>query len=572
MTGMRLKRVLIENFRGVRRLDVEMDETTVLISENHHGKATLFDALGLCLGVRGAEAESRFRDGDFYTSAEGQTDPIRIVLTFGDGGNGRGADANPQRSDVRVDGNSTVHLEFWGDCSDSQIRRRFVDEQGQPLDPQPDPAEMDRLQRTHPVLMLRFARPRTEALPAFDSEGDDSSGAGSDADKAGLNRRGPNDLAATVARVYQDLAHQRGPVSPDQITLGLDAAHRLLEGAASDAPVDAPAHRMLEELRAEVRRWGRPRAADASLDLSGSGSHNLALLLVLGSILDVRGDVGLDSAAQPIIAIEDPEAHLHPIVLASTLHVIEALRAQIVVTTNSGELLSSVKLSQLRRLVPSDRQIDVYRLQKGSLTPKDQRRVAYHIRAKRGGVLFARCWLFVEGESEFWLMNQLADVLGYDLEAEGVRIIEFAQCGVPPLAKLANDLGIPWHLLADGDESGGMYARDATGFLAGASPGRRISKLGYRDVEHCLWHAGFEDVYRAAARLADRPDGRDPPPGRIIAKAVRKRSKPYLALAVAEAAAERGRRSIPKVLRRTIEASVSLAREAAGAGPSPSGN
>ena len=38
---------------------------------------------------------------------------------------------------------------------------------------------------------------------------------------------------------------------------------------------------MLEELRDEVARWNRPRAADSSLDLSGSGSHNLALLLVV---------------------------------------------------------------------------------------------------------------------------------------------------------------------------------------------------------------------------------------------------------------------------------------------------
>ena len=62
-------------------------------------------------------------------------------------------------------------------------------------------------------------------------------------------------------------------------------------------------------------------------------------------------------------------------------------------------------------------------------------------------------------------MSQLAQVMGHDLEAEGVRSIEFAQCGVAPLVKLANDLGIAWHLLADGDESGRVYARDARKWL-----------------------------------------------------------------------------------------------------------
>jgi putative ATP-dependent endonuclease of the OLD family len=547
---MRLKRVLIENFRGVRRLDLGLDQTTVLISENHHGKATLLDALGLCLGVRGSDADTCFREGDCCSLEGGHAERVRIVLTF--------ADHGPD-GDLADPGRVPVHLEFSGALPERHIHRRFVDTEGLPLDPQPEPSEIDRFQRAHPVLMLRFARPRHDVPPvaAFDDPGMPDP-------PSTPNRRGAGDLAATIAHVYQELALQRGPVSEDHLNRGLAAAHRLLEQGESRAGPEAPVHRMLGELRAEVRRWGRPPAADASLDLSGSGSHNLALLLVLGSILEVRGDTAFDQEAWPIIAIEDPEAHLHPILLASTQRVIEALQAQTIVTTNSGELISSVKLSQLRRLVPSEREIDVYGLRKGSLTPKDLRRVAYHIRAKRGGVLFARCWMLVEGESEFWLMNQLADVLGYDLDAEGVRLIEFAQCGVAPLAKLANDLGIPWHLLADGDESGSIYARDAAGFLGGATPGRRISKLGYRDVEHTLWYAGFEDVYRTAARLADRPDGRDPPPGRVIAKAVRKRSKPYLALAVGDAASERGRRSIPRVLRRAIESSVSLAREAAG--------
>ncbi len=531
---MRLRRVLIQNFRGVRHLDLELDQVTVLIAESNHGKSSFFDVLGLCLGVRGANPESCFREGDFFADPDDDMCRIRIVLTFEGTQEGQ-----PER----------LHLEVTGARTDRLVHRRFVDEEGCPLDPQPDPSTLERLHGSHPVLMLRFARSRQQA------------GQVGEVGKSGAERRGPPTLAATIAQVYNDLAQARGPVPEERIEHGLEAAYRLLGGGAAEGSPGVPAHRMLDELRAEVRRWGRPKAADAGLDLSGSGSHNLALLLVLGSILEAHGEGAFDSATHPIIAIEEPESHLHPILLASTWDVIEALDAQTVVTTNSGELLSSVPISRLRRLVRSDGHIDVHRLREGSLTSTDLRRVAYHIRAKRGGVLFSRCWMLIEGESEFWLMRQLAEVLGYDLEAEGVQPIEFAQCGVAPLAKLANDLGIPWHLLADGDEAGSVYARDAAEFLAGRPAARRISKLGHRDIELCLWHHGFEDVYRRAARIADRPDGNSPPPRRIISKAVRKKSKPYLALAVAEAAAERGRRSIPPVLREVIEATVALARE-----------
>lgn len=537
---MRLERVFIENFRGVERLNLTLDEVTVLIAENSHGKATVFDALGLCLGVRGSAETVRFRSRDLIPREDGTFESARIVLTF-----------------VDEQGSDRVRVAF-SSGPDGTIERFFVTADGQPVEPQPPRAELMATLAAHPVLLLRFAHPRHDAAP---------NAAGTPA-HAGQNRRSTTDLSGTIARVYHELAHGRGPVSPERISEGLAAAHRLLRDGQGLKEGEQSVHRLLAELRAELKDWGRSREGDASLantlDLTGTGSHNLALLLVLGSILDVHDGAVLAEAARPIIAIEEPEAHLHPVLLASTWAVIEALGSQTVVATNSGELLSSVPMEYLRRLVRHDRHVRVHRLNDGSLTERDLRRVAYHVRARRGGVLFARSWMLVEGESEFWLMTQLADVLGYDLEAEGVRLIEFAQCGVAPLAKLANDLGLPWHLLADGDASGSIYTREATSFLEGQDRSKRISALGFPDVETCLWHEGFSDVYLAAARLAPRPDGYEPPPKRIIAKAVRKRSKPYLALAVAEAAAERGRGSIPAVLREAIEESVAMAREASG--------
>jgi len=369
-------------------------------------------------------------------------------------------------------------------------------------------------------------------------------------------------LESTVARVYHDLTHSRGPMPAGEIADGLEAAHRLLGGGESEPGSETPVRRIVDELLSEVRMLAKENKG-AMLSRSGRGGQSLGLLLVLGAMLDLHRDTTVPAGARPIIAIEEPEAHLHPILLASTWDAIERLRAQTVITTNSGELLSSVPMTSLRRLVRAEHEVDVHRLRSGSLTASDMRRVRYHIRARRGGVLFARCWLLVEGESEFWLLSQLAHVLGYDLEAEGVRPIEFAQCGVEPLVKLARDMGIEWHLLADGDESGEVYARDAAEHLKGAEKSRRISRLGRRDIEHCLWHHGFDDVYRKAARSSRGKDrqGREEPPGRLISKAVRKTSKPYLALAVAEAAAERGPESVPPELRKVIETSVSLARQ-----------
>ncbi|MHC4925556.1 MAG: ATP-dependent nuclease [Planctomycetota bacterium] len=569
---MRLTRVFIENFRGIRRLKLKLDPITVIIGENNHGKTSVFDALCLCLGRPGSALPTHFREGDFHRPhgeiageppdsglrrrrRRGNPRPIRIALTFTPTEEGHPPPSSPLNEALTEDhdGGRRLRVEFWGQPDNTLIAHRFVDQEGRPLDPQPSESTLFELRRLHPVLLLRFAQ-RAPPEPTLHADAKPETRA---------EQRGRRELEADVARVYHELATARGPVPKEHLRRGLTAAHELYEGLRLRRVTSlAPMQGMLDQLVPD------PEApADAEhrreLDEAGSGSHTLGLLLVLGALLDVRGDNTLPADSDPIIAIEEPEVHLHPILLASTWDVIEGLGAQTLVTTNSGELLSSVPMRLVRRLTRKDGQIHVRQLPEERLSTTELRRVGYHIRAKRGAVLFARCWLLVEGESEFWLLRELARVLGYDLEAEGVRCVEFAQCGVAPLLKLANDLGIEWHLLSDGDESGGVYAHEARQYLNGGDIQDHITRLARRDIERCFWYHGYEDVYRKAARIkADDQNKGNRAPGKVIAKAVRAYSKPYLAISVAEAAAERGPSGVPPTLRHVIETSVRLAREA----------
>jgi putative ATP-dependent endonuclease of OLD family len=255
-------------------------------------------------------------------------------------------------------------------------------------------------------------------------------------------------------------------------------------------------------------------------------------------------------------------------VLSSTWDVVQSLLTQTLVTTISGEFLSDVPLGVLRRLARRDGHIEAFRLHPGRLDEESLRRVGYHVSAKRGTILFARCWLLVEGETEFWLIRELAHTLGYDLEAEGVRCVEFAQCGVGPLARLANELGIAWHLVADGDESGVIFVKEAVRFLDGRPRRLHLTTLDRPNLEAHLWRHGFEHVYREAAGVgpAGSGDGDRISPRRIIERAVRRHSKPYLALTVAEECARRGPEAVPPLLASVIERSVELARTAVADG------
>jgi putative ATP-dependent endonuclease of OLD family len=555
---MHLTRVFIENFRGIRRLKLYLDGVTVLIGENNHGKTSVFDALCLCLGRPGEALPGSFRRSDFHRpSGGGSLQPIRLSLTFTPDADAQAT--GPSHGSILSaltrdhDGRDRLRVELWGRPEDGRIEHRFVDQDGRPLDPQPPDSALAELRRQHPVLLLRFpqqppTRPVHAPTASAHAEGE---------------RPGRRELEAEVAGVYHELVHTRGPINRERLRRGLQAAHELYQGLTlGSVSGRAPLGGILDRL-APTGGEGAASAAGGARELgqAGSGSHTLGLLLVLGAMLDGRGEEILPADASPIIAIEEPEVHLHPILLATTWDVIGSLNAQTLVTTNSGELLSSVPLSSMRRLSRRNGGIDIHQVHTDDFSPTELRRVGYHIRAKRGGVLFARCWLLVEGESEFWLMRELAHVLGYDLEAEGVRCVEFAQCGVVPLLKLAGGLGLEWHLLVDGDESGASYAAEASKHLHGAAKRRRVTRLKRRDIERCFWYNGYEDVYREAARMDGKDARRKHPPGKVIAKAVRSRSKPYLALSVAEAVAARGPSGVPPLLRQAIETSVMLARD-----------
>jgi putative ATP-dependent endonuclease of OLD family len=289
-------------------------------------------------------------------------------------------------------------------------------------------------------------------------------------------------------------------------------------------------------------------------------TDRLGTLLLLAAILrQLPG--GIAPGVEPLWVVEDPEAHLHPMTLASIHRVLERIRWQKIVTTQSGDLLSAVPLAQVRRLIRHEGVVHVAGLAPRALSREHLRRVGYHLRLHRGVAMFARVWLLVEGESEFWILPQVAQVLGYDLALEGICCVGFAQCGVDPLIRVARAFGIEWHLLADGDETGRHYVEQAQSFARREELPLRISKLTERDIEHCFWQHGHAATIAEVAGLP--PGGVERiAPRHAIAKAVQRRSKPFLALKLVESVAAGGAQAVPAPLARLIDTCVRLARDA----------
>ena len=297
---------------------------------------------------------------------------------------------------------------------------------------------------------------------------------------------------------------------------------------------------------------------------TGHKSDRAMLLLLFGEFLEVRGEHLLRRGASPILLLEEPENNLHPVNLAITWRFFSLLPMQKLVSTNSSQLLSFFPLSRIQRLVRHADLIKSYSLNAEHFSGNDLRRIAFHVRMNRPHSLFARSWLLVEGETETWLLTELARYCGYHFVVEGVQIIEFAQCGLDPLIKLAQDLHIEWHVLTDGDAAGQKYATRVEDMLLGKDfLANRLSILPALDIEHLFFENGFADIYLEAANYTEKDLARFAV-SKIIDKAVHKYSKPGLGLAIASAVEERGADSIPPLLKRLFARLVGLARTQSG--------
>jgi predicted ATPase len=68
---MLLSRLRIENYRGVKLLELALDETTVLVGENNCGKTTVLHALRACLyTLRSTGRASPFEEFDLHFASQ----------------------------------------------------------------------------------------------------------------------------------------------------------------------------------------------------------------------------------------------------------------------------------------------------------------------------------------------------------------------------------------------------------------------------------------------------------------------------------------------------------------------
>lgn len=540
---MRLERIEIAGFRGIKRLSLSFEQLTALIGENTWGKSSLLDALSVSLP---AESELyKFQLTDFhvdYSVAQTQSQDLQIVLCF------LANDIQETRSRryrkikpvwvTDAEGNHRIYYRLSASREDHNVTTTydFLDANGDPLALHDADKIAHQIITLHPVIRLKDSR-------RFDR----SKGVEHD-----LNERIEKRISNTCRRLMAIPGH----VNKGEMKSSLKSMSMLVEHYFSFKPNARIEHAQPKDGVFYARKSDE-LSINEYVERSNNKQTRLLLLGLLNAYLQAKGPNHFTRGARPILIIEDPEGRLHPTQLARAWGLLQLLPMQKILTTNSGHLLGQIPISSIRRLVRQSDKTICTNMPTQGLSRDELRRVGFHIRFHRSNALFARCWLLVEGETEVWLFNELANQCGYNLAAEGVQIIEFAQSGLKSLIKVAKAFGIDWHVVTDGDPAGKKYAATVRARLGQDEERHRLTELPDHDIEHFLYHHGFEHFFRDLVKI---PHDHPIPAKKVVNRVLKKFAKPDLALAIVTECEDKGVECIPILLRWTLKRVVTMAK------------
>lgn len=169
---------------------------------------------------------------------------------------------------------------------------------------------------------------------------------------------------------------------------------------------------------------------------NGLGYNNLIFMSLLLAKMQVNSDgnyLGSNAKIFPVLAIEEPEAHLHPAMQYKFLKFLKDNRdvkkkaRQIFVTTHSTQITSAVSLDEIICLHSENNSLFVgYPGKVFGSTEEDIKSKAYVQRfldATKSDMLFAQKIIFVEGIAEELLIPTMARYIDQSIEDNHIAII-----------------------------------------------------------------------------------------------------------------------------------------------------
>lgn len=597
---MHIYRVCIKNFRCLANFEITLyPGVSLFVGENNSGKSTLLYAIEKVLGRN----PSRFELEDFYASTPGfdprVSEPIEINIELRPSNFSDNQSSTPSFSEQfiqdftgKIDTDDKghliiVHVKAQYDSATQQVKPIYYTVNTAGVETPLNNRDRVRLRSYVPFYRVDAFRDSGEELRQRRSFwGRLLEAIPVDAELAAR-------VAASLASVNSDLVTNTPRLQEikDRF-MGLKDVIGLanVSDCVQIHPIPPEPQELLRNL--DVLLQTRGSSKQFRLSQHGEGMRSLAVLTIFQIFVQtlVREE-NENEEANPILAIEEPEAHLHPHTQRAMVEQLGPLAGQVFVTTHSPQVAEQFEIQRIYlfrrpgpavelKQLPESHPVNIHQ---PFLTEPIKVKLDRYLKGGGADIFFARCVIFFEGDSERLSLPVFSKALEINLNQLGVTLLPVPGKDYEPYLRILhpNAFDIPWVILSDADgntikelanklvKSG--YVTQAEVDTASDSGQLRDDILlpnncfcydDGEDFEYFLLNAGFIKEYQEAIEkyephgafnaFFNQPDKRkeyaSAPVEKKIHDFIKTRSKPFYARIVAEKIAETPDR-IPNIIR-----------------------
>jgi putative ATP-dependent endonuclease of OLD family len=409
---MRIRRIRIENFRNLREVEVYPQKTTIFVGENNTGKSNLLFALRLILDPNARRLETELSEDDINDVAlSGGTDYFSVTMEIGDLQKHQEIEAI-FRDRIDLDGDeSFVTLKGTYEKDEDGVyewKVLVLAPKGRHNEPVSPPRTMVRYVPLYYLDAVRDARRdiRATGRGALSQLLQDVSLADVEGDII-KNIQEANMALSKNADIENLSKSVTGLLSP-QIPGG--------KGEVSLTVATEDPTQLLKGLRLNLKRESDLRTHEMARH--GTGLQNLVLVAMF------RHMISSVKAIQPILAIEEPDAHLHPQAQRCLYKDLEKIDSPVLLTTHSPAIAECASpLGLVRLAFDNQNQVMASQLDSSRINENDLKSLSRMMRSGRAEAFFARAIVVVEGLSEVIALPAFAEQMGYDLNRDCISLV-----------------------------------------------------------------------------------------------------------------------------------------------------
>jgi len=353
---MKLREIIVKNFRCLEGVAIPIADTTALVGANNSGKTALLEALKVALPRSTAGRETPFGEYDYHmvkaSDSPQSSGGIVIELWFREDASDEWPDALVQALTDIIQTDPIMDLDSIGLRLSSQYdalagemitKWEFLALDGQPLGGRG--ADARNLTRFLPYIRYFYLSPLRDCADEFSPRSQFWGRILRDLKISDEQRKVFSDalgeLNEDLLKADPRLEQVRGTLDKGQGIMELGAGQRTSIQALPLKPWDLMS-------KAEVVIKTRGGEIDFPLACHGQGAQSLAVLFLFQAYIDVLLKPTFQPETEAILALEEPEAHLHPQATRALATNLSEIKSQKIISSHSPYFIQEIPLTQVR--------------------------------------------------------------------------------------------------------------------------------------------------------------------------------------------------------------------------------